>query len=103
MNRALLLSTGLYDTGRVDVDGEWATTGWTSWYPGAGQQQPSFRARMVAHCASFVRFCVPDSVTHADVAAQVDDAYQQLERGDRSGEEVISKARFFSQCSGRRP
>jgi hypothetical protein len=38
MNRALLLGTGtdnfLYDTGRIGVDGEWATTCWTSWHPG---------------------------------------------------------------------
>ena len=99
MNRALLLSTGtddfLYDTGRVDADGEWATTCWTSWYPGAGDRQPSFRAGMVSHYASFVRFHAPDSVTHADVAAQVEDAYQRVLRGDRSGEEVISEARFF--------
>lgn len=99
MNRTLLLSTGtddfLYDTGRIDADGEWATTCWTSWFPGAGGQQPSFRAGMVGHYASFVRFHAPDSVTHADVAAQVEDAYQRALRGDRSGERIISEARYF--------
>jgi len=99
MNRALLLGTGtddfLYDTGRIDADGEWATTCWTSWYPGAGNQQPTFRAGLVAHYASFVRFKAPDSVTHADVAAQVEDAYRRALRGDRSGEKIVSEARCF--------
>jgi hypothetical protein len=101
MNRALLLSTGrstdnfLYDTGRIGTDGEWATTCWTSWYPGAGDQQPSFRAGLESHYASFVRFNARDSVTHAEVAGQVEDAYQRSLRGDRGGEGVISKARDF--------
>ena len=43
----------------------------------------------------FRSFRAHDSVTHADVAAQVEDAYQRVLRGDRSGEEVISEARFF--------
>jgi hypothetical protein len=95
MNRSLLLSSGtdyfLYDTGRLGADGEWATTCWTSWYPGAGDQRPSFRAGLESHYASFVRFDAPDSVTHADVAAQVEDAYQRALRGDRGGEGVISE------------
>jgi hypothetical protein len=101
MNRALLLSTGgstdnfLYDTGRVGADGEWATTCWTSWYPGAGDQQPSLCAGLESHYASFARFEAPDSVTHAEVANQVEDAYQRSLRGDRGGEGVISKARDF--------
>jgi hypothetical protein len=99
MNRSLLLSSGtdsfLYDTGRPGADGEWATTCWTSWYPGAGNQQPSFRAGLESHYASFVRFEAPGSVTHADVAAQVENAYQRALRGDRSGEGVISEARHF--------
>jgi hypothetical protein len=99
MNRALLLGTGtdyyLYDTGRVGADGEWTTTCWTSWYPGAGDQRPSFRAGMESHYASFVRFNAPDSVTHAEVAARVDDACQRSLRGDRGGEPVISGARHF--------
>jgi hypothetical protein len=101
MNRALLLSTGrstdnfLYDTGRIGADGEWATTCWTSWYPGAGDQQPSFRAGLESHYASFVRFDAPDSVTHAEIATQVEDAYRRALRGDRSGEGIISGARHF--------
>jgi hypothetical protein len=99
MNRALLLGTGpddfLYDTGRIDADGEWATTCWTSWYPGAGNQRPTFRAGLVAHYASFVSFKAHDSVTHADVAAQVEDAYRRALRGDRSGEKIVSEARYF--------
>lgn len=102
MNRSLLLSSGtdsfLYDTGRLGPDGEWATTCWTSWYPGAGDQRPSFRAGMESHYASFVRFEAPDSVTHAEVAAQVEDAYQRALRGDRSGEAVISGARNFGSA-----
>jgi hypothetical protein len=99
MNRSLLLSSGtdsfLYDTGRLGADSEWATTCWTSWYPGAGHQQPSFRAGMESHYASFVCFEAPDSVTHVEVAAQVEDAYQRALRGDRNGEGVISEARYF--------
>ena len=99
MNRALLLGTGtdnfLYDTGRVGADGEWATTCWTSWNPGAGGQQPSFRAGLESHYASFARFKARDSVTHAEVAGQVEDAYQRSLRGDRTGEGVISRARHF--------
>jgi len=101
MNRAVLISSGrstdnfLFDTGRTDANGEWATTCWTSWYPGAGDQQPSFRAGMVSHYASFVRFQASDSVTHAEVAAQLDDAYQRALRGDRGGEEVIFEARSY--------
>jgi hypothetical protein len=61
MSRCLLLSSGhssdnfLYDTGRPGADGEWATTCWTSWYPGAGDRQPSFRAGLESHYASFAR------------------------------------------------
>jgi hypothetical protein len=104
MNRCLLLSSGhstdifLYDTGRVGADGEWATTCWTSWYPGAGDRQPSFRAGLESHYASFVRFEAPDSVTHAEVAAQVENAYQRALRGDRSGEGVICEARHFGSA-----
>lgn len=102
MNRALLLGTGpdtfLYDTGRIGADGEWATTCWTSWYPGAGDQQPSFRAGLELHYASFVRFTAPDSVTHGEVADQVEVAYRQSLRGDRAGEWVISKARDFGSA-----
>lgn len=104
MNRALLLSTGrstdnfLYDTGRVGADGEWATTCWTSWYPGAGNQQPSFRAGLESHYASFARFEAPGSVTHAEVAGRVEDAYQRMLRGDRSGAGVISGARDFGSA-----
>lgn len=99
MNRALLLSTGtdtfLYDTGRIGADDEWATTCWTSWHPGAGDQQPSFRAGLESHYASFVRFTARDSVTHAEVADRVEDAYRRSLRGDRGGEWVISQARHF--------
>src|SRR5262245_8290362 len=99
MNRALLLGTGtdhfLYDTGRIGADGEWATTCWTSWYPGADDQQPSFRAGLESHYASFVRFDAPDSVTHAEVIDRVEVAYQRSLRGDRSGEWVIAKDRLF--------
>ncbi len=81
MNRCLLLSSGtdnfLYDTGRLGADGEWATTCWTSWYPGAGDQQPSFRAGLESHYASFVCFEAPDSFTHTEVAAQVASACQR--------------------------
>jgi hypothetical protein len=70
----------------LGTDSEWATTCWTSWYPGAGRQQPSFRAGVESHYASFVCFEAPDSVTHAEVAAQVEDAYQRALRGNRSGE-----------------
>jgi len=102
MNRSLLLSSGtdyfLYDTGRLGADGEWATTCWTGWYPGAGDQRPSFRAGLESHYASFVRFDVPGSVTHAEVAAQVEDAYQRALRGDRGGEGVISEARNFGSA-----
>ena len=102
MNRSLLLSSGtdsfLYDTGRFGADGEWATTCWTGWNPGAGDQQPSFRAGLELHYASFVRFEAPDSVTHAEVAAQVESAYQRALRGDRSGEGVISGARDFGSA-----
>ncbi|HEV2372916.1 MAG TPA: SMI1/KNR4 family protein [Streptosporangiaceae bacterium] len=102
MDRALLLSSGtdsfLYDTGRLGADGEWATTCWTSWYPGAGDQQPSFRAGLESHYASFVRFEATDSVTHAEVAAQVEDAYQRALRGDRSREGVISEAGNFGSA-----
>jgi hypothetical protein len=102
MNRALLLGTGtdsfLYDTGRLGADGEWVTTCWTSWYPGAGDQQPSFRAGLESHYASFVQFDAPDSVTHAEVAEQVEGAYQRALRGDRSGEAVISRARDFGSA-----
>ena len=99
MNRALLLGTGtdsfLYDTGRVGADGEWGTTCWTSWYPGAGGEQPSFRAGLESHYASFARFEAPDSVTHAEIADRVEDAYRRSLRGDRGGEGVISRARHF--------
>jgi hypothetical protein len=102
MNRSLLLSSGtdsfLYDTGRLGADSEWATTCWTSWYPGADNQQPSFRAGMESHYASFVRFDVLDSVTHAEVAAQVEDAYQRALRGNRSGEGIMSEARNFGSA-----
>jgi hypothetical protein len=102
MNRCLLLSSGtdsfLYDTGRLGADGEWATTCWTSWYPGAGNQQPSFRAGLESHYASFVRFEAPDSVTHTEVAAQVENAYQRALRGDRSGEGVIYEVRHFGSA-----
>jgi hypothetical protein len=67
LDGCLMLSSGtdrfLYDTGRPGADGEWATRSWTSWYPGAGDQQPSFRAGLESHYASFVRFDAPDSVT----------------------------------------
>jgi hypothetical protein len=99
MNRALVLNTGsdsfLFDTGRVSADGEWATTGWTGWYPGAGDQQPSFRAGMQSHYASFVSFDVPDSVTSAEVAEYVADAYQRSLEGDRGGEEIFFEAVDF--------
>jgi hypothetical protein len=99
MNRALLLSTGtdnfLYDTGRIGANGEWATTCWTSWHPGAADQQPSFRAGLELQYASFVRFDALDSVTHAEVTDQVEVAYQRSLRGDRGGEWAISKARHF--------
>lgn len=99
MNRALVLGTGtdtfLYDTGRIDADGEWATTCWTSWYPGAGDPRPSFRAGLESHYASFVRFTAHDSITHAEVNERVEAAYQQSLRGDRDGERVISEARHF--------
>ncbi|HTU76604.1 MAG TPA: SMI1/KNR4 family protein [Trebonia sp.] len=104
MNRALLLSSGrstdnfLYDTGRAGADGEWPTTCWTSWYPGAADRQPSFHAGMLSHYASFVRFKATDSVTHAEVAAQVEEAYLQSLRGDRGGEEVISAARHYGSA-----
>jgi hypothetical protein len=102
MNRALLLGTGtdnfLYDTGRVGADGEWATTCWTSWHPGAGDRQPSFRAGLESHYASFVRFNALDSATHAEVTDQVEVAYQRSLRGDRGGEPVISKARHFGSA-----
>jgi hypothetical protein len=102
MNRSLLLSSGtdsfLYDTGRLGADSEWATTCWTSWYPGADNQQPSFRAGVESHYASFVRFDALDSVTHAEVAAQVEDAYQRALRGNRSGEGVMSEARNFGSA-----
>jgi hypothetical protein len=102
MNRAVLLNSGtdyfLYDAGRVGADGEWATTCWTSWYPGAGDQQPSFRAGLESHYATFVRFDVPDSATHAEVALQVEDAYQRSLRGDRAGQQVISEARSFGSA-----
>jgi hypothetical protein len=102
MNRSLLLSSGpdsfLYDTGRLGANGEWATTCWTSWYPGAGDQRPSFRAGMESHYASFVRFEAPGSVTHAEVAARVEDAYRRALRGDRGGEVVISEARNFGSA-----
>lgn len=102
MNRALLLSTGtdsfLYDTGRSGADGEWTTTCWTSWNPGADEQQPSFRAGLESHYANFVRFDALDSVTHAEVAAQVDAAYHQALRGDRGGEPIITAARHFGSA-----
>lgn len=98
-NRALVLSTGtdsfLFDTGRIDPNGEWATTWWTSWNPGAGHQRPSFRAGLEHHYANFVRFHAPDSITHAEVAERVEDAYQRSLRGDRAGEGTISEARSF--------
>jgi hypothetical protein len=53
---------------------------------------------MESHYASFVRFEAPESVTHAEVAAQVEDAYQRALRGDRSGEGVISEARNFGSA-----
>jgi len=99
MRRSLMLSTGtdyfLYDTGRSGADGEWDTTCWTGWHPGAGDRRPSFRAGLELHYASFVRFEAPDSVTHADVAARVEEAYQRALRGDRGGERVICEARDF--------
>lgn len=99
MKRALVLGTGtdsfLFDTGRAGEDGEWATTCWTSWNPGAGNRQPSFRAGLESHYASFVRFDAPDSVTHAEVADRVEDAYRRSLRGDRGGEPVIAEARHF--------
>jgi hypothetical protein len=104
MDRSLLLSSGrstdnfLYDTGRLGADGEWATTCWTSWNPGAGDRQPSFRAGLESHYASFVCFEAPGSVTHAEVAAKVEDAYQRALRGDRSGERVISEARHLGSA-----
>jgi hypothetical protein len=102
MNRAVLLNSGtdsfLYDTGRVAADGEWATTCWTSWYPGAGDRQPSFRAGLESHYATFVSFDVPESATHAEVAAQLEEARLRSLRGDRGGEQVISEARNFGSA-----
>lgn len=75
LKRALLLSIGsdcfLLDPGRVDGTGEWASCGFTSWYPGAGEPTSSFRAGMDGHYANFVRFTAPESMTRAEVAAQV--------------------------------
>jgi hypothetical protein len=87
----------------LGTDSEWATTCWTSWYPGAGRQQPSYRAGVESHYASFVCFEAPDSVTHAEVAAQVEDAYQRALRGNRSGEGVMSEARNFGGSAGPPP
>lgn len=99
LRRSLLLSTGtdnfLLDPGRVDAAGEWAACNFTNWNPGAGKHAPSFRAGLEGHYASFVRFEAPDSVTHAEVAAQVESAYLAALRGDRSQEHVLSAARFF--------
>jgi hypothetical protein len=99
MNRAVLLSTGpdnfLFDTKKVELDGEWDTVCWASRYPGAGDRRASFRDGMEAHYASFVRLVATESATHAEVAAQVEDAYQLALRGDRSGEAVFAAARDY--------
>jgi hypothetical protein len=99
LERSLLLSSGsdnfLLDPGRIDPAGEWVSCGFTSWYPGAGEPQPSFRAGMEGHYARFVRFNAPDSETHAEVAQQVEGAYGASLRGDRGQEGVFEAARAF--------
>nr|MDT0665867.1 hypothetical protein [Micromonospora sp. DSM 115978] len=99
LERSLLLNYGsdnfLLDPGRIDSTGEWASCGFTDWYPGAGQHRPSFRAGMEQHYATFVRFRVPESKTHTEVAEQLDNAYRASLRGDRSQESVIKEARSF--------
>ncbi|MBL7521502.1 SMI1/KNR4 family protein [Frankia sp. CNm7] len=99
LERSLLLSSGsdnfLLDPGRIDPTGEWASCGFTNWYPGAGKHQPSFRAGMEEHYAAFVRFQAPESETHAEVAQQVDSAYRASLRGDRGQEDVFESARSF--------
>ncbi|HET9655708.1 MAG TPA: SMI1/KNR4 family protein [Kineosporiaceae bacterium] len=99
LKRSLLLSTGtdhfLLDPRRTDTSGEWASCGFTSWYPGAGEATSSFRTGMEGHYASFVRFTVPDSTTLTEVAEQVERAYRSSLRGDPLLEWVIPAARFF--------
>jgi hypothetical protein len=99
LKRSLLLSTGtdhfLLDPRRIDASGEWTSCGFTSWYPGAGEATSSFRAGMEGHYASFVRFTVPDSTTHAEVAEQVEQAYRSSLHGDPVREWVIPAARSF--------
>ena len=100
LRRALLLSTGsdcfLLDPGRVDGGtGEWESCGFTSWYPGAGEPTSSFRTGVDRHYATFVRFTAPESMTRAEVAAQVHKAYRSSLRGDPSGEWIVPAARHF--------
>ncbi|MBT0768664.1 SMI1/KNR4 family protein [Kineosporia sp. J2-2] len=98
LRRSLLLNTGtdrlLLDPART-TNGEWTAVGFTSWYPGAGEPQPSFRAELEDHYATFLNFDAPGSRTHAEIADQVEHAYQLLLNGNRDEEDVFEQAGRF--------
>lgn len=107
LERSLVLSTGtdlmLIDSGRIDAAGEWISCGFTNWYPGAGDEQPTFRLGLESHYASFVCFTARDSVTLDDVSAAVDDAYSAVLRGEVDGRDtgvwrVLERARAFGDA-----
>lgn len=104
LRRSLLLNTGtdhfLLDParltfGRLQNEPEWAAVGFTSWYPGAGEADWSFRAGLEDHYATFVRFHSPGSRTRQEVAEQVEVAYQLLLEGDRARADVLDRAVSF--------
>ncbi|SHH58328.1 SMI1 / KNR4 family (SUKH-1) [Jatrophihabitans endophyticus] len=96
LGRSFLVSDGpdhmLLDPGRVGPDGEWGTFGLTSWYPGMGDEQPSFRAGLSSHYATFVRYEVPESPTHDAVRDEVEDIYVRLLNGRLDGVEALRTA-----------
>ncbi|GAB3274797.1 hypothetical protein [Kineosporia babensis] len=98
LRRSLLLNTGpdrfLLDPAHVEQN-EWAAVSFTSWYPGAGEQQPSFRAELEDHYATFVNFDVPRSQTRAEIADQVEHAYRSLLAGRREEEDIFEQAGRF--------
>lgn len=102
LHRSLLLNTGvdhlLLDPARTSEHGEWAAVGFTTWYPGAGEEQPSFRAEMEDQYATFLTFDGPDSQTHTEIAEQVDHAYRLLLAGDRTEEDVFEQAGRFNDA-----
>ena len=110
LRRSLLLNTGtdhfLLDPARQipnphGDEPEWAAVGFTSWHPGAGEADWSFRAGLEDHYATFIRFDAPDSQTRQEVAEQVEHAYRGLLKGERSHADVLKEATKFGNDRAR--